>query len=219
MPWIDGPECPSYCFLPTGELEYRDRWGNYRLAGGCNGKDFWLWGHYRSEAIQILDQAPEGSSMESCYLEHSRFRWLCDWCLSASGIDPDWVGIPQVRWLLFASKQGEQIIPAALDQLNQLPEPRHPGRGDGVAISDRAAFLAALVGHCDGDAAAAFELALSQPARELMAVMAEHSWQSLSDKDRSELALSREAERIQEEQGGLVVPMDAIAAMRGGGGG
>lgn len=214
MPWISDSDAPTYRFLSSGELEYRDRFGCYRICGGCNGVDFWLFRERREEAAAILKATPEGVSLEECYATHERFRWLCNWCLRASGIKPKWVGVGQIRWLLFAVKQGDQVIPAALDVLNQFPEPRHASTGTGTAITDRVAFLATLIAHCGGNAQEAYALATSQPARELMAVMSENAWNSLPDKDKLEAVLGQEAERVEAEQDGMVVPMDTIMALR-----
>jgi hypothetical protein len=194
MPWIEPDDAPDYRFLNTGDLQYRDRFGRFSICGGCNADDWYVFQELREEAVSILAEAEV--SAEECYANHNRFQWLVDWCLEASGIDPDTVSVRQALRLLFARKEGNQTIAAPLLTLNQPPPPRHPttpGADPGLPISDKASLLAALVGQCSS--LAEVDGLMSRPFRELLAIADDRAWASKPAPERQKAMMLADAPR------------------------
>jgi hypothetical protein len=201
MPWLE--DGPDYRFLPTGELEYRDRWGQYRIAGGCNADDWWLWQAYREEAIQILQETPAQYSLEEVYCSHQRFQYLCRWLLQASGIDPANVAVRQVRRLLFSCRLDGQIVRAPLVSLNEFPAARHPVPG-GEPISDKVKLLSVLAAQCSS-LAELEEVACSRPLREVLGIASELSWAAKTRDD-------KESAQMEAAKADFIKNSDAIIA-------
>lgn len=197
MPWIDDTNCPDYHFLGTGELQYRNRWGQFAIAGGCTVADWFVFQEFRAEAVAILAQGPEGVSVEECYASHARFQYLCRWCLEASAIDPDTIAVRQVRRLLFSRVEAGQHVEAPLAVLNSFPEPRHPVGPGGQPISDKVALLFALAAQCSS--VAEFEaLATSLPAREVMGVLDDLAWASKSPEQQAKAQMYADRDAVME---------------------
>jgi hypothetical protein len=194
MPWLEPEDCPDYNFLKTGRLQYRDRFGQFRVCGGCNGDNWWEFQELREEAVAVLAASPEQVTAEECYLSDARFQWLCNSCLEHSGINPEHIGIRQVLRLLFAREEDGQIIDSPLALLNQMPGARHPrtaGAGSGVALSDKASLLAALVSHCAS--LAEVDQLMDQPVVELLKLTDDLAWMGLAPKDRDKATMLADA--------------------------
>ncbi|MEM9118515.1 MAG: hypothetical protein AAGD09_11600 [Cyanobacteria bacterium P01_F01_bin.56] len=189
MPWIEPHNSPDYLFLATGELQYRDRCGQFRICGGCTGDTWFTFLALRDQAVELLGEASEASP-EELYLSSIRFRWLCDECLTFSGIDPKNVTPRQAIGLLFAQQQGDTIIPAPLVRLSEPPARRHPPipGSDGQSISDKAGLIAALISQGDGAAL------LTRPMREALAIVDDMNWAATPLKDRHKAKMLADAE-------------------------
>jgi len=195
MPWLNPADCPDYDFLTSGELQYRDRWGQFRLAGGCTAADWFAFQEFRQEAVAILAQAPEGVSVEECYTSHQRFQYLCRWCCAASGIDPDGIAVRQVRRLLFSRVEDGRHVEAPLAQLNSFPGARHPVGPSAQPISDKIALLSALAAQCSS--VAEFEqLATSLPAREVLGVLDDLAWASKSPEQQAKAQMHSDRDQV-----------------------
>ena len=189
MPWIEDHEAPDYLFLASGDLQYRDRFGQFRICGGCTGDTWFVFDELRDQAVALLGEASEASP-EALYLSPQRFRWLCDHCVSLSGIQPENVTPRQVIGLLFAQQQGDTVIPAPLVRLSEPPARRHPPipGADSQPISDKASVIAALISQGEG------ESLLSRPMREALAIADDLAWQATPKKDRDKAQMLADAE-------------------------
>ncbi|MEO1208607.1 MAG: hypothetical protein AAFX78_03610 [Cyanobacteria bacterium J06638_20] len=190
MPWIEPSDCPDYLFLDTGELQYRDRFGRYQIAGGCVPDNWFQFLDLRDQAISFLGEASEVSP-EQIYIESQRFCWLCDRCLTYSGITPEDVSPRQVIRLLFARQDGDTLIPAPLATLSEPPPRRHPPlpNSDGQVISDKASLIAALISQGET------ESLLAMPMREALAVADDLAWAATPKKERDKATMRADAKR------------------------
>ncbi|MEL7503192.1 MAG: hypothetical protein AAFN18_12065 [Cyanobacteria bacterium J06554_6] len=202
MPWVEEYPDYDYRFLSSGELEFRGRGGRYFLTSGCSAAGWFEFADRVTEAAQLCQDAPDGVTVEALYLQQGRFRHVCDRILELNSIDPDWVTPHMLAWLLFGREENGQIIPAPLQTLNQLPEPRYPkpkGNKKDQRPFDRVALLSALASHCGGDLGKALEVAQSGSARELLAVMDQIAWQSKTPEQRHKAKLRAWADKEREK--------------------
>lgn len=217
MPWIDEDQGFDYRFLKSGGLEFQDRRGRYRLSYGCTAAGLFELQERQEELLELLGAAPESATIEELYHLHPRFRYVCDRVLELNGVEADWVSPRIARLLLFAAKVDGQIVQAPLTVLNRPPERKYPATPGGQPISDKAMFLAVLVSHCGGDIKAAYEVATSAPAREVLALLEERGWAALSDEEKGKARMEAERVRLDAQFGDL--RRKIASGMMGGGNG
>lgn len=206
--WIQDAD-HDYRFLPSGELEFRGRGGRYHIASGCSVVGIFELDDRFDEIRAIAQDSPHALSVGELYAAHPRFRYLCDRILELNGIDLHWVTPREMSWLIFARMEGERIIPPPLATLNQPPKPRHPAdpkKATGGA-TDRVTVLAALASHCGGNLDVAYQVAQSQPFRELMAVMEESNWLQKTPEERRKAEFKdwakTEREKLRAQRGAI----------------
>ncbi|MGD1907410.1 MAG: hypothetical protein ACFB0C_15685 [Leptolyngbyaceae cyanobacterium] len=186
MVWVELAEPFDYRFLPSGELQYRDRYGQYRIAGGVTPNGYHLFWDRLERLNRMVDKCPEGVPIHHLFVTSEIFAFEAEQCIQLSGIDPDCVAIEQQAWLLFTRTEADdERHPGPLQVLNTLPEARRPASGKGEPLTDRVKFLSAIAAQSDS-LADAYAVASSEPAREVIQVMEERAWQSLDGKQKYE---------------------------------
>jgi hypothetical protein len=195
MVWVELAESFDYRFLPSGELQYRDRTGQYRITGGVTPHGYHTFWDRLERLNGLVDERPGGVTIHQLFVTSDVFAFEAEQCIELSGIKPEWVGIEQRVWLLFSRRDDDgNLHVAPLQVLNSLPEPRRPVSGKGEPLTDRVKFLAAISAQCDS-IGEAYGIATSQPAREVLSVMEERAWQSMDAKERHEAGLKEWAEK------------------------
>lgn len=195
MVWVDLPEPFDYRFLDSGELQYRDRYGQYRVAGGVTPQGYHVFWDRVQRLNKLVDEAPDGVTIHQLFVTSAAFGYEADQCLELSGIAPDCVSLEQRCWLFFPRQDDEgNLHEAPLHPLNSLPEPSRPATGQGEPLTDRVKFLAAIAAQCDS-VSDAYDVATSTPAREVLAVMEERAYQSLDTQAKHELGLKDWADK------------------------
>ncbi|HEY9877785.1 MAG TPA: hypothetical protein V6D29_04980 [Leptolyngbyaceae cyanobacterium] len=198
----------AYKFLSSGELEIPVR-GGFQLIAGCSCKGIFEFSDRMAELGELLSDLSAGENAEkpldAIYMEHSRFRYLCDRILTLNGIEPDWIRPKDLGWLLFGHHDAEgNLRPSPLQQLNAPVEPRHPRRPKPQeGPSDFISILAAIAMQPDTSAEEAFRIATSQPARDVLGMLQDRSWHSLSDEQKDDEKFgawaAAEAQKMQQQ--------------------
>ncbi|MEL7315440.1 MAG: hypothetical protein AAFN08_10840 [Cyanobacteria bacterium J06559_3] len=185
MPWVEERREHDYCFLRSGELEFRGRGGRYHIASGCSVTGIFELEDRLEEIRAIANDAPNELTIDDLYREHQRFQYLCNRILELNGIALDWVTPREMSWLIFHRREGEEIIEAPLQTLNRPPKPRHPSSEKGNSSkTDRVTLIAAIASHCGGNLELAYQVAMAKPFREVMGVLEESSWQRKTPEER-----------------------------------
>ena len=177
----------QYRLLSTGELEIPTRAG-YRLVPGCSCKGIF---EYRDRMAELetlpLSDAEKALSIETLYQSHERFRWLCDRILELNGVDPEWICLRDLAWLVFPHRDEEgKLHEPAIALLNAPPEARHPHKpkaSDGP--NDYISMLAALALTCSSIKEAQW-VAENVKASTAMQLMDDIAWGRMSDEDKDD---------------------------------
>ncbi|MGD1941874.1 MAG: hypothetical protein ACFB0G_11235 [Leptolyngbyaceae cyanobacterium] len=216
MPWISDADAPTYRFLRNGSLEFRDRRGRYRIVAGCVA-DGYVEFEERLEAIQaLLKDMPDEYPIDELYLECEEYRYLCDRVIELSGIEADWVSFKMVGWLIFPTRQGNELIEGPLVILNRPAERKYPPLPGGTPIDSQARLLASLVGACGGNVHEAIALAKTIPATQFFSVSEEINWQRADTKTKGRAWVNQRLGEMQQRGQGTVLSPGELAALRGG---
>ena len=198
----------TYKFLSTGDLEIPIR-GGWRIIPGCSCKGIFEFGDRMAELQELLQGLEEGDDrpIEALYLEHQRFRWLCDRTLELNGIDVDWVRPSDLAWLLFGHQGEDGPVPSPLLVLNAAAEQRYPRKpSDEKTHNDFISLLAAIAAQPDTSAEEAFKVATSEPARVVLGMLEDRAWHSMSaeqkDDTRFKAWAGDQREQAQRQQAG-----------------
>lgn len=87
------------------------------------------------DAIAAENEAGKNRSIQWLYLNDERFQQLCHSALQACGIEPEWVGMDQLRMLLFFHETDDGVQPGIISQLNEMDKPSGDGSDDGELMT------------------------------------------------------------------------------------
>lgn len=176
---------PSYRLISTGELEIPTRVG-FRLIPGCSCRGVFEYRDRVAELSELTQTLEEATSIQALYLEHDRFKFLCDRILVLNGIDPEWVRPSDLDWLLFAHyDDAGQIQPSPLQRINNPAEPRHPRKTQSKGHSDYISVLAAIASHCSS-IEEAVRIAEKLPARLVLGTLEDLAWSGMTTKQKDD---------------------------------
>ena len=185
----------QFKILSDGTLEIYAL-GTWRLVPGCSCAGIFEYAERMAELGGIVQDADATDTIESLYLYHKRFRWLCDRVLELNHCPVEWVRPSDLGWLMFGWFDADgNPQRCALAILNDPPSPRHPRKarpGDGPA--DFISLLAALASLPDTSLEEALTIATSIPARQALGVMDDRAWGMLSDEERDDIKFKAQAE-------------------------
>lgn len=159
-----------------------------------------------SDAYQImwnrLKSLPPELSLEEAYDTDDEFAELCEYTLSLGGVDPKWVDLNIMHWLLFPQPHPEtpgQVRRGELLELNFPETPvanQHPGKQ--ATYADVAAILWKMTDSLEE----AYRLVSDMPADELIAMMESRSEMEIeSNPELKKEKIKREASKRLLEDG------------------
>jgi hypothetical protein len=193
---------PEFKLLSDGTLEIYAL-GQWRMIPGCSCAGIFEYADRMAELHEIVQEADSTDTLESLYLNHRRFKYLCDRVLELNGCKTEWVRPADLGWMLFGwfSEDGTPHK-SALAILNDPPEPRHPRKSSSSdGPSDFISLLAAIASMPDTSLEDALKVATSIPARQALGVMDDRAWSMLSDEEKSDVKFRNQADKFREQFG------------------